>query len=145
MGVDFILQITTDPRKARWGMHTCVFWPCFLCIHPNVPGSTAFHEYQLYGVCQRPLAICHNVCPWPQWCFLFFIFLLLFVNFSCHSYLFSLSGCCLASLQSLGEVGFLPAVSMCGSLLYLSALSAEAEMCWSLFSAPQWNSRSLCY
>lgn len=72
-------------------------------------------------------------------------FILLFAHFSCRSYWFSLSGCCLASLQSLGEVGFLPAVSMCGSLLYLSALSAEAEMCWSLFSAPQWNSRSLCY
>lgn len=75
----------------------------------------------------------------------FFFILLLFVHFSCRLYSFSLSGCCLACLQSLREVGFLPAVAMCGSLLYLSALSAEAEMCRSLFSALLWNSRSLCY
>ncbi len=74
-----------------------------------------------------------------------FFFLLLFAHFSCRSNWFSLSGCCLASLQSLGEVGFLPAVSMCVSLLCRSALSAEAEMCWSLFSSPYWNSRSLYY
>lgn len=117
------------PEGQVWRAHVCLL--AMFLMHLHQSQHSRFNGISRVTAVRRVSETTHHLSLCLSITAMIGFFLLLFTHFSCRLYWLSLSGCCLASLQSLGEVGFLPAVSMCVSLLCRSALSAEAEMCWS--------------